>query len=55
MEDYRFGIAPDNMSRGVHVSHCCAEHGCMYGNENCPVAGGYLKAKYKCEACSDGY
>jgi len=38
---------------GVHESHCCFEHGCKYGDDDCPVAIGLIKQKYKCEICSD--
>ena len=36
---------------GVHASHCCEEHGCKYGNPDCPVTNGKVKQEYKCESC----
>lgn len=36
---------------GVHENHCCATHGCKYGNEDCPVANGLTKQIYRCEWC----
>lgn len=36
---------------GVHTSHCCKQHGCKYGDEDCPVAFGEHKQEYPCETC----
>jgi hypothetical protein len=38
---------------GVHRTHCCAIHGCKYGDEDCPVASGTIKQEYSCEWCND--
>jgi hypothetical protein len=38
---------------GVHENHCCSEHGCKYGDEDCPVVLGLIKQKYPCEDCDD--
>lgn len=38
---------------GVHITHCCNEHGCKYGDKGCPVELGLAKAKYLCEDCLD--
>lgn len=38
---------------GVHITHCCNEHGCKYGDKGCPVELGLTKAKYLCEHCLD--
>lgn len=35
---------------GVHSSHCCVEHGCKYGDHDCPVEHGKI-AGIKCEMC----
>jgi hypothetical protein len=47
---------------GTHVSHCCLQHGCKYGEDiSCPVTNGTHKQEYPCEECShnmnrdDGY
>lgn len=37
---------------GVHESHCCINHGCKYGYEDCPVTLGILNQKYPCEICA---
>jgi len=38
---------------GVHITHCCLEHGCKYGHIDCPVATGLVKQKYLCEDCAE--
>lgn len=35
----------------VHVEHCCAIHGCKYGDDNCPVAAGKLLQAFLCYDC----
>ena len=41
---------------GVHEGHCCALHGCKYGDEDCPVTNGQTKQKYVCGHCTyDGF
>ena len=48
--DYRnVSIEPDRI--GVHQTHCCIEHGCKYGNSNCPVELGLVQQTYLCEDC----
>lgn len=37
---------------GVHISHCCFEHGCKYCDPECPVELGVVDQKYPCESCS---
>lgn len=42
----------------AHDTHCCIEHGCKYGEEDCPVANGIRKQQYLCEMCgleTEGY
>lgn len=34
----------------VHDSHCCPDHGCKYGDEDCPVMLG-LEPGIECESC----
>lgn len=39
-------------------SHCCIEHGCKYGYDDCPVVLGIIKQEGLCEQCgltSEGY
>lgn len=38
---------------GVHVEHCCRDHGCKYGHRFCPVETGSLGQRYPCEACDE--
>lgn len=38
---------------GVHVRHCCKDHGCKYGDFDCPVASGPLEQDYLCESCHE--
>ena len=35
---------------GVHNTHCCKEHGCKYGDFDCPVEHGPLPG-VRCESC----
>lgn len=37
----------------VHVTHCCFEHGCKYGDPECPVELGIVDQEYECEQCRD--
>lgn len=39
--------------KDVHTEHCCARHGCKYGDEDCPVELGLKKQSYLCEWCSE--
>lgn len=37
---------------GVHIAHCCARHGCKYGQGltgQCPVVGQRAEQAYPCE------
>jgi len=36
----------------VHTSHCCKDHGCKYGDSDCPVETGRMKQEYPCEMCA---
>jgi hypothetical protein len=38
---------------GVHATHCCKQHGCKYGDEDCPVVLGEVKQVYPCEECGN--
>jgi len=35
---------------GVHTSHCCAKHGCKYGDKDCAVKQGHDQ-EYACPQC----
>ena len=37
----------------VHASHCCFQHGCKYGDDDCPVASGQVEQLYDCEWCDN--
>ena len=41
------------MNIGIHISHCCAIHGCKYGNTDCPVENKLVMQKYPCEYCEE--
>lgn len=36
---------------GVHASHCCVDHGCKYGDDDCPVVLKTVEQMYDCEDC----
>lgn len=36
---------------GVHITHCCALHGCKYGDYDCPVTNALASQEYMCEEC----
>lgn len=39
---------------GTHVSHCCARHGCKYGDgKYCAVEAKHHKQDHPCEQCVD--
>lgn len=35
----------------VHTEHCCLEHGCKYGDDNCTVVTGKEPQSFPCETC----
>lgn len=37
---------------GAHPTHCCAQHGCKYGDADCPVEMEIVEQVYPCEDCS---
>lgn len=37
----------------MHTSHCCAKHGCKYGDAGCPVEKGGHAQENLCERCED--
>ena len=40
-------------NNGVHEAHCCKEHGCKYGDDECPVVLGLSQQRYPCEECDE--
>ena len=43
----------DKSKYGVHRTHCCINHGCKYGYEDCPVTNGIIKQDHLCQDCCD--
>lgn len=37
--------------KDVHTEHCCAKHGCKYGDEDCTVIMGIAPQSFDCESC----
>lgn len=37
----------------VHARHCCTEHGCKYGEIDCPVVTKLTKQLYPCMDCEE--
>jgi hypothetical protein len=37
----------------VHTEHCCLEHGCKYGDEDCSVTNYSQKQSFPCPECDD--
>lgn len=35
----------------AHTEHCCTQHGCKYGNDDCTVTSGVARQSYPCEYC----
>ena len=44
-----------DQEKGVHAAHCCADHGCKYGDENCPVVLGTTEQRFPCIVCDLQY
>jgi len=42
---------PEGYKRCVHTEHCCVDHGCKYGDEDCPVETGQKPQSFFCENC----
>ena len=41
-------------NKNVHTEHCCAKHGCKYGEDaTCPVVAGRSSQSYPCEHCDE--
>lgn len=39
-------------TRDTHTAHCCVDHGCKYGDEDCPVEKGTKIQSFTCPYCS---
>jgi hypothetical protein len=39
--------------KDVHTEHCCIDHGCKYGDDNCTVVTGKLPQSFPCEDCEE--
>lgn len=39
--------------KDVHTEHCCVDHGCKYGHDNCTVTNLIEKQSYLCESCGE--
>lgn len=35
----------------VHIPHCCADHGCEYGYDDCAVMTGIVQQEQRCKKC----
>lgn len=44
-------IKKSHSKYGVHKAHCCVEHGCKYGDIDCPVVNNEIVQDYICEYC----
>ena len=42
---------PNAPNRDVHTEHCCAIHGCKYGDDDCTVMHGKQVQSWWCEDC----
>jgi len=38
---------------GTHAYHCCAIHGCKYGDKECPVTTKKVEQEYTCQWCDE--
>lgn len=45
--------ASEEAEIGTHVTHCCKDHGCKYGDDDCPVKAGTHKQEFPCEMCGE--
>lgn len=48
----RDGRAEKSDEKDVHTEHCCVEHGCKYGDDDCPVENGVQEQSYPCQDCN---
>lgn len=39
--------------KDVHTEHCCARHGCKYGDEDCTVENREKPQSHPCERCHE--
>lgn len=41
----------NNAENDAHSTHCCARHGCKYGDPFCTVILNLVPQEYPCEDC----
>jgi len=39
--------------KNVHTEHCCVNHGCKYGDIDCPVWLALQPQSFPCEECNN--
>lgn len=44
-------VAGPEEEKDVHTEHCCVDHGCKYGADDCPVEHGKKKQSFPCHFC----
>lgn len=37
--------------KDAHTEHCCLQHGCKYGDDDCTVITGKAEQSFRCELC----
>lgn len=47
-------VEPEGYTLCVHTEHCCGDHGCKYGDNECPVVNGRKPQSFFCEDCREG-
>lgn len=54
-DNYEREQAHNELARqdAVHAAHCCLQHGCKYGTEDCAVKAGRVTADGSCESRED--
>ena len=51
MNTYQLDSDNIGKEKDVHTEHCCAVHGCKYGNDTCPVESNDKVQSFLCERC----
>lgn len=50
-----FHPAEKEENKDVHTEHCCEQHYCKYGDDDCTVTTGKKRQSYPCEMCDDDF